>query len=339
VRRARGFTIIEMMVSLALGGILLAGAFELHAAFTRQSTRSQEVADMQQSLRVSRQIMERSIRGAGSGLREGAIYLNTCGGPVTYYSVLFSNSNIFPQAVVDNTPGDADTDPDWIQIVALNPSTGTEASSDGGTNAVVTNIGAFSVGQQFVLVDTGPTVANRRSCAYEVTSLTPNVAVCPTCGTVDHAPGGTNCINPGADPCIGGITYPAPVRSLTGGSTVFRVDQSDVKTPRLMVSFAPLGQPAVWQPIAENIEDLQIALVMADGSVCGRSGNSVDDPALCNPRSARAVRFTLTARSSNLVSAFAQGQSGGTEDMPINGSFDQYLRRSVTTEVQLRNSP
>src|SRR5690242_10782880 len=78
---ARGFTLIELMVSMALGLLLLAGAFEMHASFSRQSVHQQETADMQQALRVGAQVIGQAARTAGSGLSGGLLDLYDSASP------------------------------------------------------------------------------------------------------------------------------------------------------------------------------------------------------------------------------------------------------------------
>jgi hypothetical protein len=291
------------------------------------------IADMQQSLRVSRQAMERVIRAAGSGLGASSIPVITCSGTNNYWPVQFSNLNTpayaDPITTFDATPGDADPDPDWIRIVSAPPATVLGGTADSAGSMTVTSTANFQVGDQFLIVDNSYNPPH--TCVREVVG-----------GTIQHTPTGS-CANPpvGADPCIAGITtWPVLVRRLTGGNAVFRIGNFN-GTPMLQVSFSPLGTtPAnmVWQTIAENIEDLQVALVMDDGRVCGSAAYSVDDPALCDPTKVRAVRFTLTARSSSTVTGgVAIYPGGGYEDKAATTWNDGYLRRSITTEVQLRN--
>jgi hypothetical protein len=50
------------------------------------------------------------------------------------------------------------------------------------------------------------------------------------------------------------------------------------------------------------------------------------------------VRFTLTARTTSEVQGFHTGAVGGVEDRPRVVTNDGFLRRSLTTEVFLRNT-
>jgi hypothetical protein len=341
-----------MLISLALGSIVLAGAFQLQRAFSRQSAREEMIAEMQQSLRVSRQTIERMIRAAGSGLPPGPISVNNCsGGTSTYYAIQYSNSNaIAPSATVfdpkttfDATPGDTDPDPDWLRIISGPPASVEGGTSDSGAGIQVTEAGSFTVGDQFAIVDTATNPAT--VCIREVTQITGAHG-----GSLKHN-GGVSCVNPATDTCLSAINagnhWPVLVRRLTGSTVIFRVDNTtNPATPQLQVSFSPIdlpaGAPRSWQTLAQNIEDLQVALVMNDGRVCGAAGYSVDDPALCDPTKVKAVRFTLTARSSSpAVGTLADRPGGGYADVaPVTYSQstgDSYLRRTITTEVQLRN--
>jgi hypothetical protein len=51
----------------------------------------------------------------------------------------------------------------------------------------------------------------------------------------------------------------------------------------------------------------------------------------------RAVRITLTARTSSQEQGFTLGSTGGAEDRTTVATNDGYLRRTVTTEIQMRN--
>src|SRR5262249_27845718 len=126
---------------------------------------------------------------------------------------------------------------------------------------------------------------------------------------VQHNPAQANrCYNyPNkADPCLldpwpGGS--PVPVTHLSGMITAYRVMPvgdalNPTPTPKLTMRTAPMGTAydaanPPWTIIAENIEDMQLALIMYDGRIC----YSVDDPAQCKPSEAVAVRVTLVARS------------------------------------------
>jgi prepilin-type N-terminal cleavage/methylation domain-containing protein len=115
-------------------------------------------------------------------------------------------------------------------------------------------------------------------------------------------------------------------------SMVFRVDLSDRQVPRLMTAVLGGGETK-WSAVADHIEDLQIATILDDGTVC----DSVDDPALCDPARVVAVRLTLEGRSSKKIAGLASGEIGGYEDRRAVHVNDHYLRRALISEIQLRN--
>jgi hypothetical protein len=140
-------------------------------------------------------------------------------------------------------------------------------------------------------------------------------------------------------------------------------------TPQLCVStIDALGNqlmpwdPPNWQILAENVENMQLALILSDGTVCGAQGYARDDPATCNPQyTAGALglaagqgllhlygaRLTLQVRSSSPIQGFhLMGAVPPMEDFPgvgvpggQNAANDDYLRRLTTLELALRNFP
>jgi hypothetical protein len=92
---------------------------------------------------------------------------------------------------------------------------------------------------------------------------------------------------------------------------------------------------------------MQLVFIMKDGRACGRLNYAVDDPVAvpgdlrCDSRAVKAVRFSITARSSSAVPGFTLGTVPDLEDFQAAPAVtgDQYLRRTVTGEVQLRNNP
>ena len=331
----RGFTLIEIMVAMALGMILIAGAFEMHAAFSRQIIRQNETTDMQQSLRVAREMIARSLRSAGAGLSGGTIQYYDCGTGMSkvWYPVQFSNSNLYADPMpTDANPGDTEAgDPDWLRTVTLEPDSRVSLVSLPNGDLNVSDASQWKPGDLVFVYNGNSTIDLTKHVVYarQVTAVT----------LIGGGPGGTlkYCYAGGelADTGMQQIVAPVPVYRIDRFTT-YRIDTSDQKTPRLRASYTRPGAAPAWQTLTENIEDMQIALILADGTVCGRNGNSVDAPAACNPQNARAVRFTLVARSSSPIPGFGLGIPGGYED-EVPGPADSYLRRPVTSEIELRN--
>jgi prepilin-type N-terminal cleavage/methylation domain-containing protein len=62
-----GFTLIEIMIALAIAGILLVSIYNLYISQSRTYTVQEQVSDMQQNARVAMDIVSRHIRIAGFG--------------------------------------------------------------------------------------------------------------------------------------------------------------------------------------------------------------------------------------------------------------------------------
>jgi type IV pilus assembly protein PilW len=68
-----GFTLIELMVTLAISTIVLAGIYAAYQAQLRNHVTQQVVVDIQQNLRSSMHYLQRSIRMAGFGAGAGFV--------------------------------------------------------------------------------------------------------------------------------------------------------------------------------------------------------------------------------------------------------------------------
>ncbi|MFA4910267.1 MAG: prepilin-type N-terminal cleavage/methylation domain-containing protein [Desulfobacteria bacterium] len=60
-----GFTLIEIMIALAIAGILLVSIYNLYISQSRTYTVQEQVSEMQQNARVAMNIISRDIRMAG----------------------------------------------------------------------------------------------------------------------------------------------------------------------------------------------------------------------------------------------------------------------------------
>ena len=327
-----GFTLIELMIALALAGVVIAGALQLHVAYRSQSARQQQVADMQQSLRVSMEILERAIRAGGTGMLGGKM---ACGA-TTLYGFQWWNSNAFPNPPINSAAITNDRDPDQLKVIAAQPDVAVLTADSGtGGNATMsasTVLTTWSAGDLFLTLM--PNGSGTTTCLLAATSP-------PAGQQIAHAAPG-----PAGLACNSACTISPPATGFEvrhfSTETIFRVippvvapGQND--TPKLAMRVAPILNVDTttypWMPIADDIEDMQLALVLQNGAVC----SSIDDPAICDPSQAMAVRITLVARSSVKEQGTPPSPQGGFEDSALTQASDGYLRRSMTTEIVLRN--
>ncbi|MFH2013085.1 MAG: prepilin-type N-terminal cleavage/methylation domain-containing protein [Pseudomonadota bacterium] len=66
-RKEKGFTLIELMIALALAGILMVSIYNLYISQSTTYTVQAQVSDMQQNARVAMDIVSRHLRMAGFG--------------------------------------------------------------------------------------------------------------------------------------------------------------------------------------------------------------------------------------------------------------------------------
>jgi type IV pilus assembly protein PilW len=65
MKKRNGFTLIELMVALAISSIVMAGIFSVYWAQTKSQRKQQQLVERQQNLRAALFLMERDIRLAG----------------------------------------------------------------------------------------------------------------------------------------------------------------------------------------------------------------------------------------------------------------------------------
>ena len=71
VRKKSGFTMVELLVALAVSSILMSLMYQVYRSQLKSHTTQQEFVEMQQNLRATLYLMERGIRMAGHGPNGG----------------------------------------------------------------------------------------------------------------------------------------------------------------------------------------------------------------------------------------------------------------------------
>ncbi len=117
----------------------------------------------------------------------------------------------------------------------------------------------------------------------------------------------------------------------------YRIDHSDPDHPTLemSVNFDPNSHPddRRYEPLTQDIEDLQVAYILVDenGVV-----SEVDQPDDDDYADVRAIRLSIVARTSNPVIGFSGSNRPALEDNPA-GTSDDYQRRVITETFLVRN--
>jgi prepilin-type N-terminal cleavage/methylation domain-containing protein len=75
--REHGFTLVELLISLALGFVVLAAAVEMYSKATKAAFTVTQQAQMQQDARASQDLLAKDLSLAGAGLNHGGVALAT----------------------------------------------------------------------------------------------------------------------------------------------------------------------------------------------------------------------------------------------------------------------
>ncbi len=79
-----GFTLVEILIAVAISAVLLAAIIELFSVNYASYILQEDVAAMQQNLRIAKMFLERDVRMAGSGISGGFGLFGTKVQPITF---------------------------------------------------------------------------------------------------------------------------------------------------------------------------------------------------------------------------------------------------------------
>jgi prepilin-type N-terminal cleavage/methylation domain-containing protein len=318
-KREPGFTIIELMISMAVLGIISVYMFESFAVNQRAYTVIDQVAESQQNVRAIADLLERDLRHAGLMIPEGA---SVCG--------------------VDATNG-----PDLLYVSdasAIDPDDDL-SSYDGAT-----------IGGGVTQVSAGPTSLALSSLLMEPSPSRPAYDTDGN-GTADsdfREDGGAIVIDladPGRGTACGRVTDVD-----VAGSEIDVDIQSGAlgaagATPNLVVVPAHEYRIANGDQLfrdgvllSEGVEDLQAAYffdldddgVVDGGEMRGVSGADFDASDQ-DGSSVRSVRVNLVTRTRMEDREWTQGRAQALENRAAAVASDGFRRRVYTSTVMLRN--
>ena len=106
-RNEPGFTLIEILIALAIAGIISTAIYNLYISQSRIYTQQEQVSDMQQNARVAMDIISRHVRMAGFG-KPGWTTINGTAG--INYEILVTDGGSAPDTLeivgcIDAPPG------------------------------------------------------------------------------------------------------------------------------------------------------------------------------------------------------------------------------------------
>jgi type IV pilus assembly protein PilW len=257
LRGNKGLTLVELLIALALSSLLTAVLYRAFISQQKNYMVQDQVADMQQNVRIAVSQMTREVRMAGYG---GNILS------------IFGNVNGFTNII---TPAS-----DAITIILADEVGVLKQTATKGTNQLkITNARIFNADKKKYLCLNG---LNN----YLVQSVTEDTVILGTPLAEDH---------PVHQPVylVKAISY---YIGLSGGKSVLRRNENT---------------GGGGQPLAENIEGLEISYFDANGDVTA------------NPPDIRMVKVTVTARTSRPDPEYKGG--------------DGYRRRALSSNIKVRN--
>ena len=149
----KGFTLIEMLVSIAIGTLIMGIGLSLFYAQRKSFSVQEQISEMQQNLRAGMHVMSREIRMAGYGTTSTNIFTVFETGTITFYADLDDDGTAeeitYKYDVGDSEIERKEEEPPsgpWTQPIAenidvLSFSYGTDIIT-GATNAVTISITA-----------------------------------------------------------------------------------------------------------------------------------------------------------------------------------------------------
>jgi type IV pilus assembly protein PilW len=332
--RARGFTLIEMMISMALFGLIAAGAMALVMAGARSQAHSSRVDTAQASLRAGIDFITRDAMMASAGASTGII-IKPNGTQVNAVDFATTNNN-------QNNNGTTNTDKlDMYLVDGTISSEMTSAVLPGLTSLPVTYELTAISGQFPTTGFPYPVQVSdlKTGCITNVSAVT-NATLTGTL-TVAALPAGCTFAS--------GLAYVLPSRHV-----IYEINNTVVSsaanTNNSMLTMSVNNAAA--QPLAEGIEDMQVAYGFdtdADNIVTEHaSGNSADDDewlynapgdtikASMTIANLRVIRVTLIAKSTSIENGALFNGIAAYEDHAAVAA-DGFIRRVLRSEIAVRN--
>jgi len=333
IRSASGFTLIELLVTIAVSGIVLAGLVQIFWTANRSYTHQDEMATLQQNLRVAKMNLERDIRMAGCGFGSNFFYLgaqifplvNTNGGAsgpdslvITYVDYDDPCNGALPQLTPTAITFSA---PPTITVAENLSNTATPPSppySSWTTAGVSCRAAPFFAVYSRVVNPSTPT--NTTADVFSVSSIT-----------------GTNTLQ-----CPGlraGISTTIPLNS---SINFFSATQLVTVTYSLDSASRTLmrnQQPAnITGTIAEEVEDFQLAFGL-DTNANGTVDAWINSADLNNTQmlQVRQVRVSILGRSNNQLPGQTPNPRPLIEDHAAGTVSERYLRELLQFEIKPRN--
>lgn len=299
--RAKGFTIVELLVVMLIGAILAVSVVSVFVNQTRAMALNEDLVDLEQNLRVGMDMLHRDVRMAGA-------YVQGAFPPFVIGGIDYDGDGVDEL----NSEGGVGT-PDAIML-QLSPDPGLLIVNYPGTAAVnlrVCSPSGLQVGQILPLSESVSPPETRSIEVTSIASVTCNGVGCPLndCDKINFSPGLSSYNTPGGL----GVSYDngrvwARLETITYFISGDANGDGVSDDPALM----RVSNRSVPVIVAFGINNLQVEYILDDGSVS------------VNPVAADVRRVSLTL-------------SGETRNAHKIGGLLGKRNRTMTTEILVRN--
>ncbi|MGC4027470.1 MAG: prepilin-type N-terminal cleavage/methylation domain-containing protein [Steroidobacteraceae bacterium] len=316
--RARGFTLVELMVAMVLGLIFIGGAVSLMLANRRSYTTNEGLSQVQESSRSAFELLARDIRQAGiSGCdNTGRIanVLNTGPWWRDWFGMRgYDEGEASPGAAFGTGRGDRVAGTDTIQTQGIQ-GLGLTVQTHAPATAQLT----FNVTPTAADIATGDVMI---ACDFDHATIFQVTAYNAVTSTVTHAAAGSSPGNSSADLGFPSGTYQFRRNALLArfGATEWYIGNSDRTTDSGRSLFRLRSSAAGPEEVVADVTNMQITYRVAN------SDNFVDASLVTDWPNVNAVEITLTVNSAD---------SRISTDAAVNSGR---LERQFTQIIALRN--
>ncbi len=336
--REQGYTLVEILVALAIAGIVISGAYRSLSRITSSTNTEQLVLDMQMNVRNASFMISRDIRNAGYwGCAGGAAQLaaNTLNNSNT--NIAFSSNPVSWLNDYNDIANAYKANTDVVSLGFSDPDTASIGITpmSGNTAAITLNAIGF-IQYDFIVIS---------DCTrYSILQKTNAAGI-----TLEHNAGGATV--PGNSTTNIGFTYNLNATAYKMTKHTYYLDFNTGNTDMLLMMRSP--DSAQDNPIADHIEDLQFQYGWdqnQDGTIA--NAEYADNPAATNVNDIQVVRIFILGRTTWPVDGYSDNNYYNYPNSPYfdpsNNTYgstngpgvhpgDRYRRYLVATMVTLRN--
>lgn len=316
----QGFTLVELMVSLALFSFAMAGVLAVAVSMTQASSEQKRAVNAMDAARAALDYIADAARQISPAVTTGSVQ-------DVWTPCASANAMVTPIKVTETGTGTS-ASPDILDIVyatgGVATTTRTAYTSSSNTSLTLSDASQLVATDMLMLTD-GSTGHIVKTTAVNAASGVVTLSA-PTCTSLLSATG-----------------YPAGSLAVRAMRARFYVGTFDGVSNILLLDPDGPDGPLTAEPLAENVEDFQVAVGYDADNSGGVDANEWEYAAgagAVTETNLRALRLTIVVRDATAVTG---GATTGTyyrpaaENHSAATSPDNYRRRVLTTTVEIRN--